>query len=78
MRSKRFRTSFWFLRILEGLEPDMGAGRCLSSGVFDCSEIMAWTGALKAPTNLELAHIIKEIGPDRVMMGSDFPWYDVD
>ena len=45
---------------------------------FDCSEIMAWTGGSKAPTNLELAHIIKEIGPDRVMMGSDFPWYDVD
>ena len=38
---------------------------------------MAWTEALNAPSNLELAQMIKEIGPERVMMGSDFPWYDV-
>ncbi len=45
---------------------------------FDCSEILAWTGGSKAPSNLELARLINEIGPHRVMMGSDFPWYDVD
>ena len=44
---------------------------------FDCSEIMAWTGGSTSPSDLELAQIIKEIGPERVMMGSDFPWYDV-
>ena len=44
---------------------------------FDCSEIMAWTGGSKGPSDIELAQIIKDIGPERVMMGSDFPWYDV-
>lgn len=46
--------------------------------VFDCSEIMEWTGAPNAPTDLELATLIKTVGPGRVMMGSDFPWYDLD
>ena len=44
---------------------------------FDCSEIMAWTGGSNSPSDVEVARMIKEIGPDRVMMGSDFPWYDV-
>ena len=48
------------------------------NAVFDCSEIMHWTGAPGAPTDLELAELIKRVGPDRVMMGSDFPWYDLD
>ena len=26
----------------------------------------------------ELARLIQDIGTDRVMMGSDFPWYDLD
>lgn len=41
---------------------------------FDCCEIIAWAGAPKAPTREELAQMIRQIGPDRVMMGSDFPW----
>lgn len=45
---------------------------------FDCSEIIHWTGSPNAPTVLELAELILDVGPDRVMMGSDFPWYDVD
>jgi predicted TIM-barrel fold metal-dependent hydrolase len=44
---------------------------------FDCSEIIHWPGSPKAPTDVELASLIREIGPERVMMGSDFPWYDL-
>lgn len=45
---------------------------------FDCSEIIEWTGSPNGPTDEELASLIREIGVDRVMMGSDFPWYDLD
>ena len=45
---------------------------------FDCSEIMEWTGGSNAPTDRELAQLISDVGPERVMMGSDFPWYDID
>jgi predicted TIM-barrel fold metal-dependent hydrolase len=46
--------------------------------VFDLCEIIEWTGAPNAPTTEQLASMIKEIGPDRVMLGTDFPWYDLD
>ena len=45
---------------------------------FDCCEIIEWTSAENAPSDTELARLIQEIGPERVMMGSDFPWYDLD
>jgi uncharacterized protein len=45
---------------------------------FDLCEIIAWTGAPNAPTEEELAVMIGAIGPDRVMLGTDFPWYDLD
>ena len=45
---------------------------------FDLCEIIEWTGAPKAPTAEELARLIREIGPERVMFGTDFPWYDLD
>ena len=45
---------------------------------FDLCEIIAWTGAPGAPTNDELGRMIKDIGADRVMFGTDFPWYQVD
>ena len=45
---------------------------------FDCCEIIEWTGGTNAPNDHELAQLIRDIGPDRVMMGSDFPWYDLD
>ena len=35
-------------------------------------------GRHNAPNDHELAQLIRDIGPDRVMMGSDFPWYDLD
>jgi len=44
--------------------------------VFDLSEIIEWTGAPHAPTASELSALIRQIGADRVMLGSDFPWYD--
>jgi predicted TIM-barrel fold metal-dependent hydrolase len=45
---------------------------------FDCCEIIEWTGAPNAPTTEELARLIRDIGPDRVLLGTDFPWYDLD
>ena len=45
---------------------------------FDCSEIIEWAGAPSAPTTRELAQLIKQVGPQRVIMGTDFPWYDLD
>ena len=45
---------------------------------FDCCEIIDWTGSPKGPSQAELAKLIQDIGPRRVMMGSDFPWYDLD
>ncbi len=44
---------------------------------FDLSEIIAWAGAPKAPSREELARLILDIGPERVILGTDFPWYDL-
>lgn len=43
---------------------------------FDLCEIVAWAGAPKAPTPDKLVWLIREVGVDRAMFGSDFPWYD--
>lgn len=45
---------------------------------FDCCEIIEWTGATNAPSKQQLAQLIKDVGPERVIMGSDFPWYDLE
>ncbi len=45
---------------------------------FDCCEIIEWTRSDNGPSDAELGQLIRDIGPDRVMMGSDFPWYDLD
>ena len=46
---------------------------------FDCCEIIEWVGgATNAPSEEEFAQLIRDIGPSRVFMGSDFPWYDLD
>lgn len=45
---------------------------------FDCCEIMEWTDSPSGPSAKQLGQLIKDIGPRRVMMGSDFPWYDLD
>jgi predicted TIM-barrel fold metal-dependent hydrolase len=43
---------------------------------FDLSEIVEWVGAPNAPSRDHLSRIVARIGADRVMLGSDFPWYD--
>ena len=50
-----------------------------SNVYFDCSELISrigsgWEDSL---TDTELAELIQRVGTDRVMMGSDFPWYDL-
>jgi predicted TIM-barrel fold metal-dependent hydrolase len=52
--------------------------RAYPQAVFDLCEIIEWTGAPSAPTAEELGHLIREIGSERVMLGTDFPWYDLD
>jgi hypothetical protein len=44
---------------------------------FDCCEIIEWLGAERAPSHQEFVELIREVGVERVMMGSDFPWYDM-
>ena len=45
---------------------------------FDCCEIIEWLGAPGAPSPEEFVALVREVGVERVMMGSDFPWYDID
>lgn len=45
---------------------------------FDLCEIVEQLDAPRAPSADELTHLIREVGVERVMMGSDFPWYDID
>lgn len=44
---------------------------------WDLCEIIESLAAPNAPTAEELVSLIHEIGPERVLMGSDFPWYDM-
>jgi predicted TIM-barrel fold metal-dependent hydrolase len=44
---------------------------------FDCCEIIEWLGASRAPTPRQFVDLVRGIGTDQVMMGSDFPWYDM-
>jgi len=43
---------------------------------FDCSAIISQTTKDGKFTEPQLTTLIKEIGIERVMFGSDFPWYD--
>jgi uncharacterized protein len=43
---------------------------------FDLCEIIEWAGAPNAPTSEELAGLIRDIGPERVVLASDYPWYE--
>jgi predicted TIM-barrel fold metal-dependent hydrolase len=47
------------------------------SAYYDLCEIIEWTGAPRAPTDLDLAKLILKVGVEKVMMGSDFPWYSI-
>jgi uncharacterized protein len=44
--------------------------------LFDLSEIVMWTGAPNGPSDEDLVRLVRAIGVERVMFGSDFPWYD--
>jgi len=52
--------------------------RTFPNAYFDCCEILAWIGASNAPDEQQFARLIQEVGADRVLLGSDFPWYDLD
>jgi uncharacterized protein len=43
---------------------------------FDLCEIIEWIGAPNAPSAAELGALIRDIGPERVVLGSDYPWYE--
>ncbi len=42
---------------------------------FDCAEIVSWVGAPNAPTPADLVDLIRSVGHERVLFGSDYPWY---
>jgi uncharacterized protein len=44
---------------------------------FDLSEVISWLGAPDAPSGEDMARMIRAIGPERVLLGTDFPWYDL-
>jgi predicted TIM-barrel fold metal-dependent hydrolase len=46
------------------------------SVVWDLCELIEWVGTPKAPTAAEMTRLLRDIGVDRVLLGSDFPWYD--
>jgi predicted TIM-barrel fold metal-dependent hydrolase len=48
------------------------------SASFDLCEIIAWTGSPNAPSRDQLGRLIRDIGSDRVLFGTDFPWYELD
>ena len=56
-------------------EQALDIGKAFPNAYFDSCEVIEWTGAPKAPTDEQLAQLIRDIGPSRVMMGSDYPWY---
>ncbi len=45
---------------------------------FDLCEIVAWLGATAGPSLEDFGRLIAEVGPERVLLGTDFPWYDLD
>ena len=52
--------------------------RAFPQVTFDLCEIVEWVGAPGAPGRDELGRMIRDVGPDRVMLGTDFPWYDLE
>jgi predicted TIM-barrel fold metal-dependent hydrolase len=54
----------------------LAVARAFPQVAFDLCEIIEWAGAPGAPTPAELGTLIREIGPERVVLGSDYPWYE--
>jgi predicted TIM-barrel fold metal-dependent hydrolase len=52
-----------------------GFSRRYPSVAFDLAELLWWVGAPGAPDATGLRGLITDIGADRVLFGSDFPWY---
>jgi len=47
-----------------------------SNLVFDCAAIISITATEGEFSDSQISGLIKKVGVDRVMFGSDFPWYD--
>lgn len=43
--------------------------------MFDLSEVVIWSGAPLAPSYEQIVELVRDIGVERVVLGSDFPWY---
>lgn len=54
-----------------------GAAAAFRQVWFDLSEVISWMGAPNAPSGEDMARMIRAIGPERVLLGTDFPWYDL-
>ncbi len=59
-----------------GWQDTLALAQAFPNVAFDLSEIIEWAGAPAAPTAADLARLIREIGPERVVLGSDYPWYE--
>ena len=46
------------------------------NAMYDVCELIEWIDIGKGPTPKQFAQLIKDVGPDRVMLGTDFPWWD--
>ena len=44
--------------------------------MYDLCELMEWIDIGKGPTAAQFAQLIRDVGSDRVMLGTDFPWWD--
>jgi len=55
-----------------------GLARDFPAAYFDLCEIIEWLGAANAPSPGAFVDLIREVGVERVLLGSDFPWYDID
>ena len=43
---------------------------------FDLSEIVHWLGASESLSASAFVELVRSVGVERVMLGSDYPWYD--
>lgn len=46
------------------------------SVMWDLCELIEWVGTVNAPSPADMTRLIQGVGVERVLFGSDFPWYD--